>query len=277
LISSRYFQILKFKPSQSIGWIVTWRKKMFDRLVESSRQNPGRRAGGYLFITGLIYTLALAVFVALAVIGFNPVLADERSFLARVTLPPPVDPQPVQSSRTVCTECTPDPIIRSPAKIPTTILPDTNVGGSRPMILSPNILNTIPGGSGGSPIGGETADPAPPPPAPSPSPTPKIEPAAKGDPGPNRVSEGVLQGGAIKKVRPLYPEIAKKGRIGGPVQVQVMISEDGRVMEAFILRGHILLRNAAVEAARQWVFEPTTLSKVPVKVQGVLTFDFILE
>jgi protein TonB len=48
-------------------------------------------------------------------------------------------------------------------------------------------------------------------------------------------------------------------------------------MEAFIVGGHPLLRNAAIEAARQWIFEPTTLSKVPVKVQGVLTFNFMLE
>jgi protein TonB len=250
-------------------------KTMFDRLVESSRQNPGRRAGGYLLVTGLIYTSAIAVFVALAVIGFNPVLADEGSFLARMTLPPPVDSLPVRSNPKPPTVLTPDPTFSSLSKIPTTILPDTNVSGGWPMILSPRVFNTTPGVSGSSPGGRWTADPPPPPPAPSP--TPKIAPVAERQPGPNKVSEGVLQGGAIKKVRPLYPEIAKKGRIGGPVQVQVTISEDGRVMEAFILSGHILLRNAAIEAARQWVFEPTTLSKVPVKVQGVLTFNFIFE
>jgi hypothetical protein len=69
---------------------------MFDRLVESSRQRQGRRAGGYLLIISFIYALALVVFVALAVIGFNPVLADEDSFLTRMTLPPiPVDSLPV--------------------------------------------------------------------------------------------------------------------------------------------------------------------------------------
>jgi TonB family protein len=250
-------------------------KTMFDRLVESSRQNPGRRAGRYLLVTGLIYALALGVFVALAVIGFNPVLADERSFLARVTLPSPVDSLPVRPNHNGPTSPIPDPTGRSLAAIPKTILPETNVSGGWPMILSPSGFKTTSGGSVGSLIGPETADPIPPPPAPSP--TPKIEPAPEREPGPNKVSEGVLQGGAIKKVRPLYPEIAKKGRIGGPVQVQVTISEDGRVMEAFVLSGHILLRKAAIEAARQWVFAPTTLSKVPVKVQGVLTFNFMLE
>jgi TonB family protein len=249
---------------------------MFDRLVESSRQKQGRRAGGYLLATSLIYALALVVFAALAVIGFNPVLADEHSFLERVTLPPvPADPLPARPNPKPPTAHTTDPTLMSPAKIPKTILPETTVSRSWPMILSHRVFDTTPGGSGNSLIGRESADPVPPPPAPSP--TPKIEPAPHVKPGPDKVSEGVLQGGAIKKVRPVYPEIARKIRAGGPVQVQVLISEDGRVMEAFIINGHHLLRSAALDAARQWVFSPTTLSKVPVKVQGVLTFDFMLE
>ena len=49
------------------------------------------------------------------------------------------------------------------------------------------------------------------------------------------------------------------------------------MIEAAVLNGHPLLRNAALEAARQWTFTPTRLSNVPVKVQGVLTFNFKLD
>jgi periplasmic protein TonB len=249
---------------------------MFDRLVESSRPKQGRRAGGYLVVTGLIYALALVVFVALAVIGFNPVLADKGSFLASVTLPPiPANPLPAQPVRNEHTVLTPDHIFRPPVKVPEKILPETGVNEIRPINLPPGPLNPATVGRASSLIGHETAGPVPPPPAPTP--TPRIEPAPAGKTGPSKVSEGVLQGGAIKKVRPAYPEIARKNRIGGLVQIQVLIAEDGRVMEAFIVDGHPLLRNAAIEAARQWIFEPTTLSKVPVKVQGVLTFNFMLE
>jgi TonB family protein len=90
------------------------------------------------------------------------------------------------------------------------------------------------------------------------------------------VSGGVLQGKAIKKVQPPYPPIAKAARASGPVQVQVTISETGEVIEASVISGHPLLREAALQAARQWLFQPTELSAVPVKVQGILTFNFTL-
>jgi protein TonB len=49
------------------------------------------------------------------------------------------------------------------------------------------------------------------------------------------------------------------------------------VIEAAVIGGHPLLRDAALQAARQWLFKPTELSGVPVKVQGVLTFNFTLQ
>jgi protein TonB len=251
-------------------------KTMFDRLVESSRQKQGRRAGGYLLVTSLIYALALVVSVAMAVIGFNPVLAGKHSFLAEIALPPPPeDPPQEYTSGGGPTAPTPDNTLSVPAKIPETNLPQIDVGEVRPINFPPDLFSKITSGGSGSMSMRETAEPPPPPPIPSP--TPKIEPPPDAKPGPDKVSEGVLQGGAIKKVRPVYPETARKIRVGGPVQVQVLISEDGRVMEAIIINGHPLLRYAALEAARQWTFAPTTLSKVPVKVQGVLTFNFMLE
>ena len=91
-----------------------------------------------------------------------------------------------------------------------------------------------------------------------------------------RVSGGVLQGSAIYKVQPDYPPIAKASGASGTVQVQVTIGEKGEVAEATVINGHPLLRDAALTAARQWQFKPTELSGTPVKVQGVLTFNFTL-
>jgi len=91
------------------------------------------------------------------------------------------------------------------------------------------------------------------------------------------VSGGVLQGKAIRKVQPPYPPIAKAARAQGAVQVQITISETGEVIEANAINGHPLLRDAALQAARQWLFQPTELGGAPVKVQGILTFNFVLD
>jgi len=77
-------------------------------------------------------------------------------------------------------------------------------------------------------------------------------------------------------VSPPYPPIARAARAAGKVEVQVTISEQGEVIEAIAISGHPLLRDASVEAAKQWVFKPTELSGAPVKVQGILTFNFTL-
>jgi TonB family protein len=84
-------------------------------------------------------------------------------------------------------------------------------------------------------------------------------------------------GSALKKVAPAYPPEAKEAGVSGKVQVQVTISEEGRVIEAMAISGPELLHEAAVQAAKQWVFKPTRLDGAPVKVQGILTFNFTLE
>jgi len=113
----------------------------------------------------------------------------------------------------------------------------------------------------------EFAEPPPPPP-PAPLPVPK---------GAIGVSGGVLQGSAIKKVEPIYPPDAKAARVEGPVRIHVIVSKEGKVTEASVIDGHPLLREAALQAARQWEFEPIRPSGVPAKVVGVLTFQFILQ
>jgi TonB family protein len=62
--------------------------------------------------------------------------------------------------------------------------------------------------------------------------------------------------------------------VAGKVEVRVVISEKGRVIEATAISGHMTLRNAAEDAARRWVYKPATLDGVPVKTEAILTFTF---
>jgi len=116
-----------------------------------------------------------------------------------------------------------------------------------------------------------------PPPPPTPTPTPVAKPAAT--PAPDKVvrlTSQLTQGRVIRRVQPPYPVIAKQAHIQGPVQVQIDISETGAVTNATLLSGHPLLRDAALQAAKQWLFIPTELNGQRVRAIGLITFNFTL-
>ena len=101
--------------------------------------------------------------------------------------------------------------------------------------------------------------------------------AAPGDGKPKRapISGGVLNGKAITLPKPEYPADAQAAGATGTVVVQVTIDESGMVISTRAISGHMLLRQAAVNAAIQARFSPTLLMGEPVKVTGVITYNFV--
>ena len=91
------------------------------------------------------------------------------------------------------------------------------------------------------------------------------------------IAGGVLNGRAISKPPPAYPVEARAARASGVVTVQIIVDEVGAVISARAVNGHPLLQPAAVQAAYQARFTPTLLSGVPVKVSGVITYNFVLQ
>lgn len=108
----------------------------------------------------------------------------------------------------------------------------------------------------------------------------KVEPPANSSPLFERftriVSGGVLNGKVLRKPAPEYPASAKATRAQGTVVVQLTVDEKGNVAEAEAISGHDLLRPAAEEAARKMKLSPTLLCGRPVKVSGVITYNFVL-
>lgn len=82
---------------------------------------------------------------------------------------------------------------------------------------------------------------------------------------------------AIVRVDPEYPQMARAAGIAGIVTVEVQINERGQVILARAIAGHPLLRDAAVSAARQWEFEPTTIEGTSVRAAGAINFTFALK
>jgi TonB family protein len=91
------------------------------------------------------------------------------------------------------------------------------------------------------------------------------------------VSGGVLNGSALSLPAPRYPDIARRTRAGGMVVIEVVIDENGKVISAKAIEGPSLFYNEATEAAKRAKFSPTKLSGVPVKVTGIIKYNFSVD
>jgi protein TonB len=91
------------------------------------------------------------------------------------------------------------------------------------------------------------------------------------------ISGGILNGKALNLPQPFYPDMARRARVMGTVEVEVVIDPSGKVISAKAVKGPIMLQQAAEQAARQARFSPTLLSGQPVKMSGVITYNFSLQ
>ena len=81
----------------------------------------------------------------------------------------------------------------------------------------------------------------------------------------------------IHQVTPPYPPLARQVRAEGTVQLQAIIGLDGRIRDLRVTSGHPTLIQAAVDAVRQWVYQPTTLNGSPVEVLTTIDVNFTLK
>ncbi len=88
------------------------------------------------------------------------------------------------------------------------------------------------------------------------------------------IQGGTLNGKAISLPNPTYPAIARAAHAEGPVEVRITIDEEGNVVAAKAVSGHPLLQAAAVSAAREAKFAPSRLQGEPVRVSGVVVYNF---
>jgi protein TonB len=125
-------------------------------------------------------------------------------------------------------------------------------------------MTTAHNGAAGAPVV-KTSDDLPPPPA---------KPVAKASLRP--ISGGVLNGKALEMPKPIYPQTARRALVAGTVTVEVVVDVSGKVIGARAVSGPEMLREAAERAARQAKFTPTLLSGEPVRVSGLITYNFSL-
>lgn len=260
---------------------------MFDQLVESGSHSADiKRKGGFLLGFTIVY-LVLIVVGAVAGIMLATANIDQQTLeLTALIAPVPVPqqqqkqeakPEKVEITKNVDVrkeliadvsraDLVPKEVSAKASDIPPVRKGVVTMVGS----ANSNAIAPVAPGSGtgqiiSAPTRVEIKD-EPPPPAATPRPTPHAP-----------ISGGVLNGKAVHLVTPPYPAIARSAHASGSVQVQVLIDENGNVVSAHAVSGHPLLQAAAVAAARASKFTPTKLSGQPVKVNGVIIYNFVAQ
>jgi protein TonB len=261
---------------------------MFNNLIEStSHAKEFKRRGSFLLFTTATYVVLFVVIGVVSIYAYDARLEEQS--LEVVTLLPPVDmvptidvapaahperPRDTNNTNTVPERAVAMLSVNHPESVPPTVGTTPN----KNMVLPEHGTVAITGRdreggtiSGPGPLTGRVVQPPAivtlvdqPPPPPDPPKQPKI------------VSKGVITGLAVSLPKPLYSEIAKKMRIQGMVSVQVLVDETGRVVSAKALGGSPFLVPEAQKAALQARFSPTILNDQPVKVSGVITYNFVL-
>lgn len=106
--------------------------------------------------------------------------------------------------------------------------------------------------------------------------TPAAAPKALAPSAPTQVSAGVQAAKLLFGPKPSYPALAKASRTQGTVRLQAIISANGSVRDVQVLAGSPLLAKAAVDAVRQWRYQPTLLNGVAVEVLTEIDVIFSL-
>lgn len=266
---------------------------MFNNLIESSSHaKEYKRRGSFLLFTGGVYVILFVVTGVVSIYAYDAHL--EQQILEDVVLLSPQDIVPTQEVAPAARPNRPRETSNNTSNVTERAVAMLSV--NHPEVVPKEVSATpsknppIPDGAGIVAITGRNREggfidgPAVPPtrgaqvvqprqivtiPDEPPPPQPPAVPRTI------RVTR-VLNSEAISLPPPAYPPIARQTRTQGTVIVQVLIDEEGKVIQAKATSGHVLLVPAAQNAALRARFSPTILNDQKVKVSGVITYNFVL-
>jgi len=243
---------------------------MFDELLESSPVKRRKRNPLSFVVSVLLQTLFIGILVLIPLIYTEALPRTVLTTFLVAPPPPPPPPPPPAAAPVVVKKVT--RIIQAGKMMAPTAIPK-QVAILKEEELPPDVgpavgvVGGVPGGVPGGQVGGVlggiiggTGTSLPPP--------PKVE-------APRRIRVGgnVQQARIITQIRPVYPPLARQARISGVVRLQAIIAKDGTIQELQVISGHPLLVQAALDAVKQWRYQPTLLNGEPVEV--VTTIDVV--
>jgi protein TonB len=263
---------------------------MFNNLIESSSHTKEfKRRGSFLLFTTVTYVVLFAITGVASIYAYDAHLEQQSTRLEILTFVRELEEEPIASPpgkpRTTTNnantqlperaiamlsvnhpEVVPDEVSAKPNQNPP--IPDH---GTVKFTGRDNNPESIGGAGTGGGAGRPIVQPQPvanfvepPPAAETPQQIPKV------------ISKGVITSQATFLPKPSYPPIAKQMRIQGTVSIQVLVDETGNVLSAKVIAGSPFLTAEARKAALLARFSPAKLGDQPVKVSGVITYNFVL-
>ena len=136
------------------------------------------------------------------------------------------------------------------------------VSGGKSGEIARGIVGGTSGGVPGGVVGGRLSSVGPVAPPPKPVKRDSIQ-----------IGGNAQESKLIRRVEPVYPEMAKQARVQGKVTLRIAVDEEGNVSDVSVIEGHPLLDDAAINAVRQWKYSPTFLNGKPVSVMAAVTVE----
>ena len=238
---------------------------MFELFSDERRQLPHRDIGP-IFISSVVHMIALGGIIAVPLLYITtdyPAVPDMVAFVATTPAappPPPPPPPPAGGAKSVAVKPVPTSSRdAAPVETPTDIGPEPEVDVG----VESGAPGGVEGGVLGGIVGGLLADIPPPPPPP-----PQVERS------PVRTGGEVKAPALVRRVDPVYPDLAMRAQLQGVVILEALVGRDGRVEDVKVLRSIPLLETAAVDAVRQWQYSPLLLNGKPERFIVTVTLRF---
>jgi periplasmic protein TonB len=242
---------------------------LFQSLILTQPEKHSGRTSATLLASIALHSILVISVAILPLLYYDSLPGQEalKAFFVtplEVAPPPPPPPPPPAGARVVVK--TPPKVnmaqpqgFVAPIDVPNTIKPeeglDLGVEGGVPG----GVEGGVPGGVVGGVVGGLPTE-APPPPA-------KVV----------RIGGQIAQPKIIRKVEPVYPDLAKASRVSALLILEAEVDVRGYVKAVKVLRGHPLFDDAAIEALKQWRYQPLLLNGEPTGFILTVTMNFNLQ
>jgi periplasmic protein TonB len=245
---------------------------MFEEMVVSNAKNKKTNKPWTVFISMVLQIAFLALLILIPLIYTEALPKTLMSSILLAPPPPPPPPPPPAAVQVVHVKPVAHLMEAGKLVAPKAIPKDIKIikEEEAPPDVGAGMVGGVPGGvAGGSMggviggvIGGAGSSAAPPP--------PKVTP--------KRITVGgnVQAAHLVNRVQPVYPPLARQTRISGTVKLHAIIGKNGAVEQLQVVSGHPLLVQSALDAVRQWRYQPTLLNGEPVEVDTEIDVIFSL-